>query len=141
MKDDFRQSGFGFMLFLWFTLVGINGYSAEASASASASVASSVSVDSAIVDFWGAAFMSEAIAGRLIIRVAGAGLLEGASDHDTDTMFYPGLARDSRKARFILTEFVKLTGGERILSGATISALMVSAADVAGFVTVTVAYN
>ena len=129
------------MLYLWFALIGNNGYTAETSASASASVASPISVNHAVVGSWGDGFISEAIAGRLIIRVAGSGMLDAASDGKVDAQTYPAPAADGRRARFILAKFIKLIGGERILSGATINALTVSAADVAGFVTVTVAYN
>jgi hypothetical protein len=141
VKDDFRQSGFGFMLFLWFALIGINGYSAEASASAGASITSPASVDNAIVDFWGAAFMSETVAGRLIIRIAGRGLPAEASSGDADTIHYSAIVSDSRFAQLTMADFIKLIASERILSGAIISAVTVSATDVTGFVTVTVAYN
>jgi hypothetical protein len=129
------------MLFSWFALIGTNAYSAEVSASASASVASLVSVKSAVVDSWGAAFMSEAIAGRRIMRIPRAGLPERASDRNADTLVYLTMVRDPREARFTLADFIKLIAGERILSGATISALTMSASDVTGFVSVTVAYN
>lgn len=141
VKDAFRRSGFGFMLFLWFILVGSNGYSAETSASASASIASPASVNDAVADFWGESLVNEAIAGRLIIRIGGAGLLGEAGGNHADTKDYLALVRNSRVARFTMADFIKRITGERILSGATIGALTVSAADVTGFVIVTVAYN
>jgi hypothetical protein len=128
------------MLFLWFTLIAINGYSAEASANASASVASAVSVDNSVVDFWGAGFVSEAIAGRLIIRIAGAGL-PAETGGDADTTGYLALITDSRFARFAMADFIKFTGGNGMLRGEPVSTLTVSAAGVTGFVTVTVVYN
>jgi hypothetical protein len=140
VKDGFRQPGFGLMLFLWLTMIAINGYSAEAAVNASASVASPVSVDDTVVNFWGAGFVSEAIVGRLIIRIPGAGL-PAETGGDADTTGYLALITDSRFTRFAMADFIKLTGGNGMLRGEPVSTLTVSAAGVTGFVTVTVVYN
>jgi hypothetical protein len=139
VKDGFRQSGFGLMLFLWLTMIAINGYSAEAAANAGASVASPVSVDDTFVDFWGADFVSEGIAGRLIIRIAGAVLPAEAGG--ADSTGYLALITDSGFAQFAMADLIRLADGNGMLRGEPVSALTVSDAGVAGFVTVTVAYN
>jgi hypothetical protein len=139
VKDGFRQSGFGLVLFLWLTVIAINGYSAEGAANAAASVASPVSVDDTLVDFWGADFVSGAIAGRLIIRIAGAGL--PAEPGGADTTGYLALITDSGFAQFAVADFIRLANGNGMLRGEPASALTVSPAGAAGFVTVTVAYN
>jgi hypothetical protein len=139
VKDGFRQSGFGLVLFLWLTMIAINGYSAEAVANAGASVASPVSVDDAIVDFLGAGFVSKAIAGRLIIRIAGAGLPAEAGG--TNTTGHLTLITDRGFEQFSVAELISLADGNGMLRGEPVSALTVSDVGAAGFVTVTVAYN
>lgn len=141
VNDDIRQSGIGFMLFLWLVLFGTNGHSADALASTSASVESAVSVNSAVVDFWGAAFISKAVPGRLIIRIAAAAMAPEDAGGDPVTLSHVAVVSNRRFAQFTMADFIELSAGERILSGATISTLMVTASDVTGFAAVTVAYN
>jgi hypothetical protein len=140
MADDFRQSGFRLMLSLCFTLFGAEGYSAEASANASAFVTFPVSVNSAVEDHWGTSFMSGANVGRLSIRITGASLPAEAGNGANETAYY-ALANGTRFAQVTMPGLIKRIAGGGMLSGEPVSGLTVSAADVAGFVTVTLAYN
>jgi hypothetical protein len=72
VKSNFRQFGFRLVLFLWFTLAGIKSDADEAAGSASASVVSPISVNRALLDLEGVAFISEVTGSRRIIGIARA---------------------------------------------------------------------
>jgi hypothetical protein len=141
VNSDFGQSGFRSVVFLWFTLVGIESDAAEVSAYASASVISPVSVNAVIADLWIATFMSDSTAGRRIIRIPGSSLSTEARGGDGNTSGNVTLGHESGLTQLTLADLSKLIASNGTLSGDIISTLTVGSASMMRGVTVMVEYN
>jgi hypothetical protein len=141
VKSDFRQFGFRLVLFLWFTLTGIKSDANEATGSASASVVSPISVNRALLDLEGVAFISEVTGSRRIIGIARALPTSEASGGGTNAVGYFALVDDSGFAHVTLADFTKRAAGQGTLSGDIVNAVTINTPSVTGFVSVTVAYN